>query len=243
MEEFYKLVQRLRKECPWDAAQSQKTLIPFLLEETYELIDAIERDDRRRIEEELGDLLLNVFMQMVILEEKIKSRDDIIKRIQEKIIKRHPHVFEDKKVKDKEEVLKNWQKIKKEERPSSILSEVPYTLPSLLLSQRLQKIASNVGFDWENTDGVYEKLKEEIEELKEASTQEKQEEELGDILFVLAHLGNFLHVDAEIALRKTCTKFKKRFKAIEEGLKKKGKTFEESNLDEMESLWQQAKNK
>jgi MazG family protein len=243
MEEFYKLVQRLRKECPWDAAQSQKTLIPFLLEETYELIDAIERDDRRRIEEELGDLLLNVFMQMVILEEKIKSRDDIIKRIQEKIIKRHPHVFEDKKVKGKEEVLKNWQKIKKEERPSSILSEVPYTLPSLLLSQRLQKIASNVGFDWENTDGVYEKLKEEIEELKEASTQEKQEEELGDILFVLAHLGNFLHVDAEIALRKTCTKFKKRFKAIEEGLKKKGKTFEESNLDEMESLWQQAKNK
>lgn len=241
MEEFYELVKKLRKECPWDAEQTQKSLIPFLLEEAYELIDTIEKDDREKIIEELGDLLLNIFMQMVILEEKGNTKEEIINRISKKIIERHPHVFKNIKVKDKDEVLKNWQEIKKREKPSSILSDVPLTLPSQLLAQRLQKIASSVGFDWDDVNGVYDKLKEEIEELKEADTAQKKEEELGDILFVLAHLGNFLKIDTEIALRKTCEKFKKRFKAIEEGLKKKGKTFKQSNLDEMESLWQQAK--
>ena len=241
MKGFYELVRRLRKECPWDAAQTQKSLIPFLLEETYELIDAIERDDREKMSEELGDVLLNIFMQMVIMEERERSAEEIIENIETKIIKRHPHVFEKKRVKDSEEVLANWQKIKKEERPDSILSEVPMTLPSLLLAQRLQKIASSVGFDWESTDGVFEKLKEEIQELQDAEEKEKQQEELGDILFVLAHLGNFLKIDSELALRNTCKKFKHRFKAIEEGLEKKGKTFSESDLDEMESLWQQAK--
>lgn len=241
MEKFYELVKKLRKECPWDAEQTQKSLIPFLLEEAYELIDTIEKDDREKIIEELGDLLLNIFMQMVILEEKGNTKEEIINRISKKIIERHPHVFKNIKVKDKDEVLKNWQEIKKREKPSSILSDVPLTLPSQLLAQRLQKIASSVGFDWDDVNGVYDKLKEEIEELKEADTAQKKEEELGDILFVLAHLGNFLKIDTEIALRKTCEKFKKRFKAIEEGLKKKGKTFKQSNLDEMESLWQQAK--
>ncbi len=241
MEEFYELVKRLRKECPWDAEQTQKSLIPFLLEETYELIDTIETGSREKIIEELGDLLLNIFMQMVILEETGNVKGEIINRISKKIIERHPHVFKNIKVKDKDEVLKNWQEIKKIEKPSSILSDVPLTLPSQLLAQRLQKIASSVGFDWDDVGGVFDKLKEEIVELKEADTAQKKEEELGDILFVLAHLGNFLKIDTEIALRKTCKKFKKRFKAIEEGLKKKGKTFEESNLDEMESLWQQAK--
>lgn len=241
MKDFYELIRRLRKECPWDAAQTQKSLIPFLLEETYELVDAIERDDREKVTEEIGDVLLNIFMQMVIMEERERSVDDIIAHIETKIIKRHPHIFEKKHVRDAEEVLANWQKIKKEERPGSILSEVPMTLPSLLLAQRLQKIASSVGFDWENTDGVLEKLQEEIRELRDATGQEKQQEELGDILFVLAHLGNFLGIDTELALRNTCMKFKHRFRAIEEGLKERGKTFSESDLDEMESLWQQAK--
>lgn len=243
MKKFYDLVKKLRKECPWDAAQTQRSLIPFLLEETYELIDAIEKDDREQIMEELGDLLLNLFMQLVVVEEGGNPKEEIIEKISKKIIKRHPHIFGEIKVKDKDEVLRNWQKIKKKERPSSILSDVPLTLPSLLLAQRLQKIASSVGFDWGSVIGVFDKLKEEIEELKEADTCEKKEEELGDIIFVLTHLGNFLEIDAEMALRKTCEKFKKRFKAIEEGLKKKGKTFEESNLDEMESLWQKAKEK
>lgn len=243
MKKFYDLVKKLRKECPWDAAQTQRSLIPFLLEETYELIDAIEKDDREQVMEELGDLLLNLFMQMVVVEEGGNAKEEIIEKISKKIVKRHPHIFGEVKVKDKDEVLRNWQKIKKKERPSSILSDVPLTLPSLLLAQRLQKIASSVGFDWGSIIGVFDKLKEEIEELKEADTREKKEEELGDIIFVLTHLGNFLEIDAEMALRKTCEKFKKRFKAIEEGLKKKGKTFEESNLDEMESLWQKAKEK
>jgi tetrapyrrole methylase family protein/MazG family protein len=117
------------------------------------------------------------------------------------------------------------------------------TLPALLLAQRLQKIASNVGFDWEDVQGVIGKLTEEIKELQQASSLETREEELGDMLFVLSHLGNFLKIDTELALRKTCKKFKKRFKVIEEGLKKRGKTFEESNLDEMEQLWQQAKDR
>jgi len=242
MEDFYKLVKKLRKECPWDAEQTQKSLIPFLLEEAYELIDAIDKDDKKKIREELGDLLLNIFMQMVILEESDESQEEIIDIISKKIIRRHPHVFN--KGSDpvtKAEVLKKWQQIKKDEKPTSILSDVPLTLPSLLLSQRLQKIASSVGFDWDDINGVYDKLKEEIEELKDADSDKEKEEELGDILFVLAHLGNFLKIDTELALRKTCEKFKKRFKAIEEGLKKKGKTFKQSNLDEMETLWQQAK--
>jgi tetrapyrrole methylase family protein/MazG family protein len=243
MKDFYNLVKRLRKECPWDKAQTQKSLIPFLLEETYELIDAIERDDRDKVMEEIGDLLLNIYMQMVIMEEKGKPIEEIIERIETKMVKRHPHVFDKKHAKDAEEVLANWQKIKQEERPASILSEVPMTLPSLLLAQRLQKIASSVGFDWEHTDGVYEKLEEEISELHDAKEKEKQQEELGDILFVLAHLGNFLKIDSELALRKTCDKFKQRFRAIEEGLKKRGKTFSESDLEEMESLWQDAKGK
>ena len=241
MKDFYALVKRLRRDCPWDAAQTQKSLIPFLLEETYELIDAIERGDTEKIAEEIGDVLLNIFMQMVIMEEHEKPVELIIENIETKIRKRHPHVFKNKSVKDPEEVVQNWQQIKKEERPDSILSEVPMTLPSLLLAQRLQKIASSVGFDWENTDGVFEKLKEEIQELHDAEGKEKQQEELGDILFVLAHLGNFLKLDVELGLRNTCKKFKKRFKVIEEGLKLKGKTFEESSLEEMESLWQQAK--
>ena len=243
MEDFYNLVKKLRKECPWDAEQTQKSLIPFLLEETYELIDAIEKDDREKTVEELGDLLLNIFMQMVIVGEGANSKENIIERISNKIIKRHPHVFDKIRVKDSNEVIKNWQQIKKKEKPSSILSDVPLTLPSLLLAQRLQKIASSVGFDWDNMSGVFDKLKEEIEELKNADTDRKKEEELGDILFVISHLGNFLKIDTEMALRKTCDKFKKRFKAIEEGLKKKGKTFEQSNLDEMETLWKKAKEK
>jgi len=241
MKQFYKLVKRLRKECPWDAEQTQKSLIPFLLEETYELIDAIEKDDREKIKEELGDVLLNLFMQIIIAEEGENTKEEILKNISTKLIKRHPHVFGETKVKDKEEVLRNWQHIKRKEKPSSILSDVPMTLPSILLAQRLQQIASSVGFDWENVQGVYEKLKEEVAELKESETTEQEQEELGDILFVLAHLGNFLKIDAEMALRKTCEKFKKRFHAIEQGLKKKGKTLRESNLDEMESLWQKAK--
>ncbi len=242
MKEFYKLVKKLRKECPWDAEQTSKSLIPFLLEETYELIDAIEKDNREKVTEELGDVLLNIFMQMVIMEEGKTTKNEIIEGISKKIIKRHPHVFSNTKVSGKDEVLKNWQMIKKKEKPSSILSDVPLTLPSLLLAQRLQKIASNVGFDWENINGVFKKLKEEIRELKTADTGENEEEELGDILFVLSHLGNFLNIDTEMALRKTCDKFKKRFRSIEEGLSNRGKTFEESNLDEMESLWQKAKN-
>ena len=212
MEDFYKLVRRLRKECPWDAEQTQKSLIPFLLEEAYELIDAIDKDDKEKIREELGDLLLNIFMLMVILEESDKSQEEIIDTISKKIIRRHPHVFN--KGSDpvtKAEVLKKWQQIKKDEKPTSILSDVPLTLPSLLLSQRLQKIASSVGFDWDDINGVYDKLKEEIEELQDADSDKEKEEELGDILFVLAHLGNFLKIDTELALRKTCEKFKKRF--------------------------------
>jgi tetrapyrrole methylase family protein/MazG family protein len=241
MEDFYELIKKLRKECPWDASQTQKSLIPFLLEETYELIDAIERNDKEKIAEELGDVMLNLLMQMVIMEEKGRSAEEIIKGIETKVIKRHPHVFEKKEVKDSEEVVARWQQIKKQERPDSILSEVPMTLPSLLLAQRLQRIASSVGFDWENRDGVFDKLNEEIDELHKAEGKEHQQEELGDILFVLSHLGNFMKIDTELALRHTCEKFKQRFKAIEEGLKKRGKTFADSNLDEMETLWQQAK--
>ncbi|OQX56556.1 MAG: nucleoside triphosphate pyrophosphohydrolase [Candidatus Cloacimonas sp. 4484_209] len=241
MEKFYKLVKRLRKECPWDAEQNLKTLIPFLIEETYELIDAINKNDRDKIVEELGDVLLNIFMQMVIVEEGQHKKEEILNRITKKIVNRHPHIFGNVKVKNKDEVAKNWQKIKKKERPDTILSGVPMTLPSLLLAQRLQKIASSVGFDWSNIDGVLNKLTEELDELKEAKTQKQREEEFGDVLFVLAHLGNFLKIDAETALRQTCHKFKKRFNEIEKGLKKKGKTFTESNLEEMESFWQKAK--
>jgi MazG family protein len=243
MKGFYELVKRLRKECPWDAAQTQKSLVPFLLEETYELIDAIEKDDKEKMAEELGDVLLNIFMQMVIMEEQDRSVEKVIAAIEDKIIKRHPHVFAQERVKDADEVLTNWQKIKKEERPASILSEVPMTLPSLLLAQRLQRIASSVGFDWESSEGVFDKLKEEIQELRDAEDESKQQEELGDILFVIAHLGNFLKIDTEVALRNTCKKFKQRFKAIEDGLAQKKKTFAESNLEEMESFWQQAKGK
>ncbi|MEA1912293.1 MAG: nucleoside triphosphate pyrophosphohydrolase [candidate division WOR-3 bacterium] len=235
MEEFFELVKTLRKECPWDRKQTLKSLIPQLIEEIYELSTAIQEDNLKDIEEELGDVLLCIFMMGTILEEKKINFSEVVKRVQKKMIARHPHVFGKDEVKSAAEVVKKW-----EERKGKGWS-VQRSLPALLRSSKIQEAASRKGFDWKDISGVYEKIKEELEELKIAENARGKMEEFGDILFSCAHLGNFLNINPEIALQKANDKFEKRFKQLENSLK--GKDIKDFSIDELEKLWQNTKNK
>jgi XTP/dITP diphosphohydrolase len=247
-EAFEKLVlimDELREKCPWDRKQTIQSLRQMTLEETYELTDAITDNDWRSIKEELGDLLLHiVFYSKIAAEQKQFTIEDVLDGISQKLIVRHPHIYGDVQVNNDEDVKRNWEKLKLKEGKPSVLSGVPKTLPALVKAMRLQEKAKQVGFEWENQEQVWEKVKEEENELQEAianGDQNKIEEEFGDLVFSLVNFARFLNIDAENALEITNKKFIKRFTQMEAKAMESGKNLNSMTLQEMDSIWNQIK--
>jgi len=232
--------------CPWDRDQNFDTIKPYLLEETYEVMDAIDARDWKGLAEELGDLMLqSVFFAQMASEAGHFDIRDSLEAINSKLVRRHPHVFGDGDAKTPDDVKRKWDEIKKAEkpRPQGLLEGVPRTLPALVEAQQIAARAATAGFDWENASQVFDKLDEELTELHDAASHEDREDELGDILFVIVNLARFLKVDPEQALRRANRKFRSRFGYVEQGLTARGKSPKESTLEEMEALWQEAKTK
>ena len=240
--------------CPWDRVQTLSTLKPCVLEETYELLAAMDRpDDQSNYVEELGDVLLQVMFQCVMAEQEGRfSFDDVANAISDKLVRRHPHVFGDVDAKDPATVLRNWEQIKQQEHRKearhSALDGVPSTLPALLKAQRSQEKAARVGFDWKDAKGPLAKIREEIAELEEAvaassdtSLDEHVKEELGDLLFSVTNLARHLKADSESALEGSTAKFARRFRAVEAGAKAAGRDLKSMTLEEMDALWDKAK--
>ncbi len=242
------IMKRLRKECPWDRKQTPQTLRQYILEEAYETVEAIDEKNWMELKKELGDLLLQIVFQAEIGEERERfTLEEVVKNINDKLVRRHPHVFGDVKVKDAEEVKDNWEQIKvTQEDRKSLLEGVPKNLSALLRAQRLQDKAAHAGFDWENVSGVLEKIQEEISELEEAIQEKNPEEienEVGDMLFSLVNLARFQKFSAEDALRKTINKFISRFQFIEQKLAERNGSITSSSLEEMDRLWEESKSK
>jgi XTP/dITP diphosphohydrolase len=245
----------LREKCPWDKKQTVQTLRHMTIEETYELADAITEEDWKGIKEELGDLLLHiVFYSKIGVEQNKFTLEEVINGISEKLIARHPHIYGDVQVNDEDDVKKNWEKLKLKEGKQSILSGVPKSLPATVKAMRLQEKAKQVGFEWENKEQVWEKVEEEISELKAAigswqsaneedltNHHKKVEEEFGDVIFSLINYARFLRVDAENALEVTNKKFIRRFTQMEEEVMKSGKNLVDMSLHEMDSIWNNIK--
>lgn len=250
-EELKRVMHRLRGPdgCPWDREQSHSSLQPYLIEEAYEVLEAIDSSDDRKLAEELGDLLLQiVFHSQIAQEEGRFDIEEVIAGIIEKLKRRHPHVFGHKKVKDSRDVLIGWEKVKqkesKEKKGSSILDGVPRELPALLKAHRVQEKVSRVGFDWEHIDQVFAKVEEELAEFRSAyrkHQKEQVEEELGDIFFALVNLARYLETSPEDALRRTIDKFITRFKYVESALQRKGLDPRKVGLEAMDKLWDEAK--
>ncbi len=256
-DELVAVMARLRAPggCPWDREQTYESLAPYLLEEAFESFDAIQdatEGKPENLREELGDLLLQIIFHSQIAEEAGDfTIEEVCATITRKMILRHPHVFGDKKFDTASDVLQNWDELKKSERAvtktdetvkDSILEDVPLAFPALIEANKLARKAAKVGFDWENMEQIFDKFGEESEELKKAiSANENIEEEIGDLLFVVVNLARKLDVEPETALKKTNRKFRLRFKFIETELKKLGKNLENSNLEEMDALWNKAK--
>jgi len=234
--------------CPWDKEQTLDSLRPYILEEAYELVDAIEQESSDAIREEAGDLLLEVlFVSQVCAEQGRFGVDDVIENLAGKLIRRHPHVFGNHTADDAGEALAHWEDIKDSEKPpedASLLAKVPRALPALVRASKLSSKAARVGFDWASAEQILDKLREELGELDEARSsrrQEKMAEEVGDLLFVLVNLARHLNVDPELALRSANRKFEERFRHIEERLTADGRSPSQASLEEMERLWQEAK--
>ncbi|MEO0288831.1 MAG: nucleoside triphosphate pyrophosphohydrolase [candidate division WOR-3 bacterium] len=242
-ERLIDIIKKLRKECPWDRKQTHRSLRRFVVEESYELVDAIDRKDKEKIVDELGDILLQVVLHSIIGEEKGEfTFKDVLNNLEKKLIRRHPHVFGNIRVKDEKEVLKNWVEIKKiEKNHKSIMDKIPKYLPSMILAYKVQKKASSKRFEWDKTEDVYKKLEEEIEELKKSRNKKEVEDEIGDIFFTIVHLANRFNVDSELALRKATIKFADRFKCMEELIKNDGKIFDDLSLDELDNYWNKSK--
>lgn len=254
--EFVEIVKRLRKECPWDREQTNESIKAATIEEAYEVVEAIEKKNYKELKNELGDLLLHVVFHTIIASESDGfTIDDVIDGIQSKLIRRHPHVFGEVKVSGAEEVKKNWEEIKLDEGRNSVLDGVPEMLPALQRAHRLQEKASKVGFDWEKKEDVWKKVIEEIEEMHEIEKVKSQklkakseeeiynqlENEIGDVFFALVNYSRFLDINPENALRKTNSKFIRRFKYVEEKIKSLGKKLSDSNLSEMDLYWEESK--
>ncbi len=247
--ELVNIVAKLRGPdgCPWDREQTRETLKPYLVEEFYELIDALENNDAEEMKEEMGDLLFQIVLQSQLShEEGTFNIDNVVDGIAQKMVKRHPHVFGDREMKTSDDVRDWWEKSKKKEGKNyeSAMDGVPKALPALIRAQKLQMNATKIGFDWDNIEDVFNKLEEEIAELKEAMSRKKQieiEEELGDIFFVLVRIANFVNVNPEDALRKTIRKFIYRFKYMRAGAIEQGRVLSDLALAEMEVLWNEAK--
>ena len=259
IERLHEIMTRLRdpqKGCPWDREQTLESLKPCVLEETYELLSAMDTpEDKSNYIEELGDVLLQVMFQCVMAEQEGRfSFDDVANAISDKLVRRHPHVFGDVDAKDSATVLRNWEQIKqtehRKESRHSALDGVPDVLPGLLKAQRTQEKAARVGFDWKDASGPMEKIEEEFGELKEEISARKSErpadsnrvkEELGDLLFAVTNLARHLKVDSESALEGTTARFSRRFRAVESMAKAKGRALKDMSLDEMDSLWEDVK--
>lgn len=233
--------------CPWDQKQTHESLRKYLIEEAYEVIEAIDHKDDEHLAEELGDVLLQIMLHSQIAEENgYFTVDDVIKNITEKMIERHPHVFGDVKVESAEEVTKNWEAIKLKNKPkeNSILDGLNESLPRLLYAFEIQKKVAKVGFDWEEGDLIFNKVKEELNEFEEALKKESidnKEMEFGDILFSLVNVARFYNIDPELALNRTCQKFIKRFQLVEKLMKQDGKVIKDETLEVMDQYWEKAK--
>jgi len=252
---------RAPKGCPWDREQTHQTLRTYLLEETYEVLEALDTENDAKFAEEMGDLLLQiVFHSQIASEEGRFTVADVIREIHDKMIRRHPHVFGETRAKDSKEVLRNWEQIKAEERRASkarresgegakeapsLLDGVSRALPATLEGFQLTRKASRIGFDWGNADGVIDKMREETAELQSVlrdKNPERAEEEMGDLLFAAVNLARFLQVDPEIALKKANAKFSRRFRAMEAKARESGREFKDLPREEMEALWDAMKN-
>ncbi|PIV40888.1 MAG: nucleoside triphosphate pyrophosphohydrolase [Nitrospirae bacterium CG_4_10_14_3_um_filter_44_29] len=237
------------KGCPWDKEQTRDSLKPFLLEETYEVLEALDEGDSEKIKEELGDLLFQIIFHCQLAKEKNEfDISDVIDEISRKMLNRHPHVFGKTKFKSREHFRKYWEEEKKREgkKRESILEGVPKALPALLRAHKLQKKAARVGFDWKKTEDVFEKMNEELEEFRKALKNKKQpeiEDELGDVFFMLVNISRFVGVNPEDALRKTISKFISRFRYIEMKAADKKINLSDMTLKEMDKLWDEAKKK
>lgn len=239
-----KIMDELREKCPWDMKQTMQSLRHLTIEETYELTDAIFDNDLPEVKKELGDILLHiVFYAKIGSETNDFDITDVINGLCEKLIHRHPHIYGDVTVKDEEEVKSNWEKLKLKEGKKSVLEGVPKSLPALIKAIRIQDKARGVGFDWDNPEQVWDKVNEEIAELKEEvdNKTDKIEDEFGDVLFSLINYARFLGINPEDALEKTNKKFIKRFQYLETESAKDGKKMGEMTLDEMDVYWNRAK--
>lgn len=244
-ERLVAIMDELREKCPWDKKQTIQTLRQLTLEETYELTDAITDNNWKGVKEELGDLLLHiVFYAKIGSEQKQFELEELINDICDKLIARHPHIYGEVKVDNEEDVKKNWEKLKLKEGKKSVISGVPVSLPATVKAMRLQEKAKQVGFEWDNRDQVWEKVEEEITELKSAIQEDdfvKTEEEFGDLVFSLINYARFLRIDAENALEKTNKKFIHRFTQMEQEALNAGKDLSQMSLQEMDAIWNNIK--
>lgn len=245
------VLEALREKCPWDKKQTIHTLRQLTIEECYELTDAITREDWEDIKEELGDVLLHVLFYAKIASEQHKFNiDDVVEGIKLKLIARHPHIYGDVKVDNEDDVKRNWENLKIQEGKKSVLSGVPASLPPMVMAMRLQEKAKQVGFEWENKDQVWEKVEEEMGEVKEAvqllserkADKINVEEEIGDLFFSLINLARFLDIDPDQALSRTNQKFKSRFQQMETIITNQGKKMTDLQLNELDALWDLVKN-
>ncbi|MDD9931662.1 MAG: nucleoside triphosphate pyrophosphohydrolase [Candidatus Marinimicrobia bacterium] len=249
-EELVEIVEKLRAPdgCPWDREQTNQSLLPYFIEEVYELIESVDEENWDTVKEELGDLLLHMVFQASIGEDEGKFKlADSLTNVNEKLVRRHPHVFGNGKADAAFHAKQNWEAQKhKEKGRKSRLDGVPKNLPALVRAQRLQQKASYAGFDWDEVEQVWDKVHEEIQELKDAQSNEAKDdiaEEIGDVLFAVVNLARYLDIPAEDALRKTNQKFTSRFSKVEEGIKAQGKELEDATLEEMDAIWEMAKEK
>ena len=248
LERLRAIMARLRATdgCRWDLSQTHQSLMPYLIEETYEVIEAIESGKTDKLKEELGDLVLQVFFHAQIAHEDGRfDINDAASDICDKLIRRHPHIFGEKRDLRPEQVRDQWEKIKVESKEKdSVLAGVPKSMPALLLGYRVGEKAAGVGFDWDNAKDIFDKLREELAEFETefgANNKEGMTDEMGDIIFAMVNLARKTGIDPEHALRRTVDRFIQRFGYIEDSLKRQGRSFSDSNLEEMEKLWQEAK--
>lgn len=244
-DEFVSIMQRLRTECPWDKEQTHESLKKHFIEEAYEALDAVDRKDFSGLKGELGDVALQVVFHAIIAEEERHfTLEEVFSAINEKLIRRHPHIYGDAVVKNGADQSALWDKIKMTEGRMSVLDGVPLHLPALMRAEKVQKKAAKVGFEWEQTEDVWKKVEEEMQELRSAVAANETEhtrEEFGDLLFSLVNYSRFIGVDPEESLQATVQKFITRFQYIERKLIEQGKDIHQTSLEEMDVLWNQAK--
>ena len=242
---LFDVIKILRQECPWDKKQTNQSISQLLIEETYEMIDAINNNDDLEFSKELGDILLHVIMHSIMAEERNAFNiNDVMTRIRQKLVFRHPHVFSDTSVDNESDVMRNWENLKLKEGRTSILQGVPSILPALLRAQRMQFKAAKVGFDWPDISGAWDKVTEEINEFKQEidnNNPEKAALELGDILFALVNIARKKDIEAEKMLQVTNDKFAQRFRFIEEKARQQDKLLSDMSLEEMDKYWDEAK--